>query len=190
MPVFYSLETARLVLRPFEDRDIEPFHLYRSDPEVARYQGWESPFPLEQAVRFVDEMKARSPGKPGGVVPACAVAQKYRGNDRGLRLSPPGRRTLPRPRSGLPCRGPTRAAGTRAEAVTRLIDTLFGDLGLHRVLANCDPENTASSRLLQRVGMRHEGRFLESLWYKGRSCGRGRYALLRREWEERRRPGK
>ena len=81
-------------------------------------------------------------------------------------------------------------AGVGAEAVTRLIDALFGDLGLHRVRANCDPENAASARLLQRVGMRDEGRFLESLWFKGGYVGEDWYALLRREWEDRRRAGK
>ncbi len=58
-------ETRRLILRSFEERDIGPFSLYRSDPEVARYQGWEAPFSLEQAVQFVNEMRARTPGVRG-----------------------------------------------------------------------------------------------------------------------------
>jgi RimJ/RimL family protein N-acetyltransferase len=40
--VFDRVESERLVLRRFEDRDPVPLLAYRNDPEVARYQGWES----------------------------------------------------------------------------------------------------------------------------------------------------
>jgi RimJ/RimL family protein N-acetyltransferase len=75
--------------------------------------------------------------------------------------------------------------GYAGEAVRRLLVYLFEELALHRVRANCDPENTASSRLLERVGMRHEGRFVESLWFKGRWASEDWYAILRREWQAR-----
>jgi RimJ/RimL family protein N-acetyltransferase len=38
------LDTNRLSLRPMQDADLEPFAAYRSDPEVARYQGWDAPY--------------------------------------------------------------------------------------------------------------------------------------------------
>jgi len=37
------LETTRLILRPFQDSDLESFAAYRSDPEVAGYQDWGAP---------------------------------------------------------------------------------------------------------------------------------------------------
>jgi len=46
-----------------------------------------------------------------------------------------------------------------------------------------DPENTASGRLLRKVGMRHEGRFVESLWFKGGWASEDWYAILRQEWQ-------
>ena len=36
---------------------LEPFVAYRSDPTVARYQGWDAPFSTEAAVAFIDEMQ-------------------------------------------------------------------------------------------------------------------------------------
>jgi RimJ/RimL family protein N-acetyltransferase len=39
---FVRVESERLVLRRFEDRDLVPLLTYRNDPGVARYQGWES----------------------------------------------------------------------------------------------------------------------------------------------------
>ena len=37
------LETTRLILRPFQDSDLESYPAYHSEPEVAGYQGWEPP---------------------------------------------------------------------------------------------------------------------------------------------------
>ena len=37
------LTTARLVLRPLDARDLTAFVAYRSDPDIARHQGWETP---------------------------------------------------------------------------------------------------------------------------------------------------
>lgn len=51
------LVTQRLILRSFEDHDIVPFARYRSDPEVARYQGWDAPYSIEKATHFVEELK-------------------------------------------------------------------------------------------------------------------------------------
>ena len=60
-----KLETTRLILRTFEERDIQPFSTYRSDPDIAKYQGWETPYSLEQAAEFTSEMCAKKPGEPG-----------------------------------------------------------------------------------------------------------------------------
>ncbi len=76
--------------------------------------------------------------------------------------------------------------GYATEALRRLLAYLFDELQLHRVRANCDPENTASTRLLERVGMRQEGHMLHSLWLKGRWADEYWYAILREEWQ----PGK
>jgi len=55
------LETSRLILRPFQDSDLEPFVAYRSDPEVARYQGWDMPYSVDKAIEFISEMKLAQP---------------------------------------------------------------------------------------------------------------------------------
>jgi len=185
MSSIFHLETERLILRPFEERDIRPFSAYRSDPEVARYQGWEAPFSLDRASRFVHEMMARTPGEPGlwyqvalelkeggGLIGDCAfqrLAEDRAQAEIGF--------TLSRPYHGH---------GYAFEAVGRLLDHLFADMRLHRVRANCDPANLASSTLLKRLGMRCEGLFVESLWWKGSWADEQWYAILDREWAARR----
>jgi RimJ/RimL family protein N-acetyltransferase len=55
----FILETDRLRIRKFKDSDLESLFAYRNDPEVARYQGWDAPYPCEMAREFVEEMKAK-----------------------------------------------------------------------------------------------------------------------------------
>ncbi len=64
----------------------------------------------------------------------------------------------------------------------RLLDYLFCELALHRVTATCDALNDASAKLLERVGMRREGHFIENIWFKGAWGSEYNYALLQREW--------
>ena len=48
--------------------------------------------------------------------------------------------------------------GYATEAVEAALRICFEDLGLRRVTASCFTANTASYRLMERVGMRREGR--------------------------------
>jgi RimJ/RimL family protein N-acetyltransferase len=72
--------------------------------------------------------------------------------------------------------------GFAAEAVARLLAYLFGDLGLHRVVAVTDVGNLAATRLLERLGLRREGTFVENIWFKGAWGSEFSYAMLHREW--------
>ena len=72
--------------------------------------------------------------------------------------------------------------GIATEAANELLSFGFKDLGLHRLFATCLPENPASERVLQKLGMRKEGFLVEKLKIHGvwKSCCL--YAMLEREW--------
>ncbi|MFM8322037.1 MAG: GNAT family N-acetyltransferase [Chloroflexota bacterium] len=175
------LETPRLRLRPFAAPDAEGFAAYRSDPLVAEYQGWDAPYSLERAAQFVSAMQAAAPGAPGEWY-QLAIEARSGGNLLGdvafKRLAYDVRQA----EIGITLARAHHGQGFAREAAARLLDYLFGELGLHRVRANCDPANQASIRLLERLGFRHEGRWVESLWYKERWADEDWYAILEREW--------
>jgi aminoglycoside 6'-N-acetyltransferase len=75
--------------------------------------------------------------------------------------------------------------GYAQEAIKRLLEYLFDELELHRVYANCDPQNDPAWQILERMGFRREAHFVENLWFKGRYADEYWYAMLRREWLER-----
>lgn len=50
-----------------------------------------------------------------------------------------------------------RGRGYATEAARAVVDYGFEQLGLARILAGCDPENEASRRVLEKIGMRTVG---------------------------------
>ncbi len=63
----------------------------------------------------------------------------------------------------------------------------FGELQLHRIWATCLPENPASGRVLEKVGMRKEGFLRSHLKIHGEWKDCFLYAMLREEWESKER---
>ncbi len=55
-----------------------------------------------------------------------------------------------------------RRQGYAREALSAVIDNAFG-AGIHRVYAECDPRNTASWRLLEKVGLNREAHFRQNI---------------------------
>lgn len=182
------LRTSRLFLRPLAEPDLGAFAAYRSDPEVARYQTWTAPYSLERARRLLEEISRASPGTPGswfqlvierqgqpGIIGDCAfqiLANDPRQAQIGFNLATAYQRQ-----------------GYATEAVTGLLDYLFAEQHLHRVTATCDALNLSSARLLERLGMRREGHYLENIWFKGAWGDEFEYAMLDKEWQESRRAG-
>jgi aminoglycoside 6'-N-acetyltransferase len=176
----FLLETSRLRLRSFEQADLTGFVAYRNEEAVARYQGWNTPYTLEQAQAYLDEMQQAPMGTPGTWV-QLAIERKSDSallGDCACKLSTDAQQaeigcTLAQLYWGI---------GYAGEAVGRLLAYLFGELGLHRVVANCDVENLAAARTLEQLGMRREAHFIENLWFKGRWSSEYWYAMLASEW--------
>ena len=179
-PTFRKLESHRLILRRFTDSDVEPFLAYRSDPDVERYQGW-GDYTREDAQRFVEGMRSLHPDIPGqGFQFAIELkdASELIGDCFLLTL-------LEEPRQaeiGFTLASERQGRGYATEAVLCLLDYVFTNLQKHRVTARTDCENTRSVALLDRVGMRREGHFLENIWFKGNWGDEYLYAVLRSEW--------
>ena len=61
----------------------------------------------------------------------------------------------------------------------------FDDFGLHRVIGRIDARNTASARVLERLGMRREAHFLQNEMIKGEWTDEVVFAMLEHEWRAR-----
>ncbi|VVJ17972.1 Acetyltransferase [Amycolatopsis camponoti] len=153
--------TERLVVRRFAAGDVAAFTAYRSDPEVARYQGWDAPVPEAAARRLVHEFATAVEGKPGWFQYAVERDGVLIG-DVGIRLA--GNRK--QAEVGFTIARAHQGNGYASEAVQCVLDRVFAT-GVRRVSAECDARNTASARLLERLGFTREGVRRRHTWLKG-----------------------
>ena len=72
--------------------------------------------------------------------------------------------------------------GYATEAMHALFDFGFHELGLHRVADTCDVRNVASARVMEKLGLRREAHFRETVWKDGRWHDEYLYAILAHEW--------
>jgi RimJ/RimL family protein N-acetyltransferase len=177
---FTRIESERLILRRFRDSDLAPFVAYRNDPEVARYQSWES-FDEREAKAFIREMGISHPGVPGEWF-QFAVESKEIGKLIGdCAMQVDGQEPY-RAEIGFTLAREHQGKGFASEAVSRLLDYAFEFLELHRIFAIADCRNKPSWTLLERVGLRQEVHFLKSVWFKGQWSDEYLYAVLKDEW--------
>ena len=173
------LQTDRLLLRRFRADDAPAVAAYRSDPDVARYQGWDAPFRLDAARRFVASVAGRDPREEGWF--QYALERRSDGalvGDVGVNRHDEGRQA----ELGFTLATAFQRQGYAAEAVRRVIDFLLVEDGLHRVHAALDARNERSAALLERLGLRREGYEVQSQFWKGEWTDDVRYAVLASEW--------
>jgi len=180
MAIFTMLETTRLRLRHFMDSDLAPFIAYRNDPEIARYQSWEG-ISEPEARASIQEQKDVQPGVPGEWF-QIAVELKETGllvGDCALKIEEHDERQA---EIGYTLSRAYQGRGIASEAVSCVLEYVFGTLELHRVIAIVDCENVASFTLLERLGLRREGHFRQNVWFKGKWGDEYLYATLQEEW--------
>ncbi len=78
------------------------------------------------------------------------------------------------------------AQGYMTEGLSLVLDRAFDELGFHRLEANIQPGNLASSALVSRLGFRKEGFSPRYLMIDGVWRDHDRWAILSDEWLENR----
>lgn len=147
----WSLVTERLVIRPFAWADVDAFHAYRSDPEVAKWQGWSLPYSRADAESFVAAMVAAPQFRPGEwtqVGVAARGAPEVLLGDFGVRIEA----EEPTAEVGVTFSRAAQGQGYATEALRALVAHLLVDRDCTRVVAITLVENEPTQRLLARVG--------------------------------------
>jgi RimJ/RimL family protein N-acetyltransferase len=168
---FEPLLTERLRLRRSVPDDAEEIAIYRSDPEVFRYQGWER-VDAEGIRAELEEMAKREPGVDGWV--QFSVEERDIGRLIGdVGLSPADSEPAVI-KIGYTIAPAFQGRGYATEAVRALAAYAFDRLGARMVRAYASAENLPSHRVAEKIGMRLVERF-------GRGHGDQRRFVVRYE---------
>jgi RimJ/RimL family protein N-acetyltransferase len=172
--------TRRLVIRRMTETDLLDFLKYQTHPDVLRYMPVE-PLTEERAVRFLARQAVVEIGDEGGYI----VFAIYHIGDAKT-IGEVGINVLPQAQSkgeiGWSLHPHYQGYGYATEAAQVLLTYGFAHHKLHRITSICDTRNTASFRLMERLGMRREGHLRQSQFMKGAWQDEYIYALLLDEW--------
>ena len=182
-----TIETERLILRPVEGRDWRAIHRYQSLPEVVRYLPHE-PFTEDDAcafaLRWSEQARQAEQARPqSDEWPEMLVAQ-HKASGR-LIGHLPFERFSPKYRTreiGWVFAPEYQGQGYATEAARAVLGLAFEELGLHRMVATCDPRNRASYRVMEKLGMRREAHHIKDVQIRGEWCDEYFYAILEEEW--------
>lgn len=177
-----TIETPRLLIRALQITDLEAFHVYRSNPDVAKYQNFH-PMSLEDCEAFIRRNLNKLYGQPGQWV-QYAIENKAARNmigDCAIHLHAPDPRIA---EIGITISHLEQRKGYAKEALLGILSFLFDQKDIHRVVETADAENIASINMLKSVGFRQEGYFIENIFFKGKWGSEVQFAMLKREWEE------
>ncbi|MEK4141304.1 GNAT family protein [Paenibacillus sp. FSL R5-0636] len=174
------METERLWIRRFSAEDWKDLHEYLSQESVVKYE----PYSLFSADESRTEALRRSSDRAFWAV-CLKSTTKMIGNLYFQESQPEAFGVW---EFGYVFNPDFQGNGYATEACNQLLNYGFDNLKMRRVIANCDPENTRSWKLLERLKLRREGHFLQTGYFKYDSNGEPiwhdtySYGLLRSEW--------
>jgi RimJ/RimL family protein N-acetyltransferase len=175
-----TLHTDRLRLRPFNDSDADALFALHSSAHVLRY--WDSPPWSERtrAERFIATCaRMAEEGSGARVALDRASDQAFIGWCSLTRWNPDYRSAS----MGYCLDDAAWGHGYATEAGRALLQWAFDTLDLNRVQAETDTRNTASARVLEKLGFVREGMLREDCIVNGDVSDSWVYGLLRRQWQ-------
>ncbi|PFV48949.1 GNAT family N-acetyltransferase [Bacillus cereus] len=166
------IKAERLLIRKFEFKDWEAVHEYTSDSDVMKYipEGF---FTEEDTRNFVNKnMGENAKNFPviligENILIGHIVFHKYFGEhtyEIGWVFNPK-----------------YFNKGYASEAAQATLKYGFKEMKLHRIIATCQPENTPSYRVIEKIGMRREGYFKKCIPHGNEWWDEYYYAILEEE---------
>jgi len=180
-----EFRTERLFIRPVQLTDAEALFGFRSDPECAEFM---SSIPLNVAEMRERIQKTASEINQSGTWFQFVIFEKDERSvvgDIGLHFLASDTQNK-QVELGYILHKKYWGKGYATEALMPIVDYLVYTLDKHRLVANIDPSNYPSIRLVEKLGFRKEGHLRESFFSKGKWLDDLVFAILASEWKQRR----
>ncbi len=176
---FPTLETARLTLREMRMEDADAVFRIFSDPVVMRYHDSETFTDVEQARGLIEQMEQRFTRSVG-----IRWGTTRMGDDGVIGTGGFSRWNLPDRYAtiGYDLAQSAWEHGIMTEAVGAMVRFGFERLDLNRIEAETMLDNSASIRVLEKLGFQQEGIVRQKYFWKGQFHTMRLFSLLRREY--------
>ncbi len=189
----FVIETERLTLRPLRLEDVNDLYEYQSHPEIVRYIPWPERS-REQDIEAAE--KTLNTGKFDLKESGDFLVLVWELKDIPTHLGVAGKIIG---QSNMALRSATdqlsdigwvthqdfQRRGYAFEATHALMKYAFSNFPLHRIIADIDTRNPESAAMAEKLGMRREGEFKDSEFFKGDWCDMWLYAILKDEFTAR-----
>jgi [ribosomal protein S5]-alanine N-acetyltransferase len=174
-----NIESERLIIRNFQQNDVTNLYEYLSLASTYLFEPGQ-PISLEEAEILVTERQKTD----HFLAVELKTSNKMIGHLYFKQIEPICTKTF---ELGYIFNPIFQNKGYGTESSKALIKYSFANNDIHRIIANCNPENIASWRLLEKIGMRREGHFLEKNYFRENENNEPiwfdsyQYAILRKE---------
>jgi|SRR5579859_548984 len=149
-----QLQTERLLLREVGDADFDGLREIASDPEVLRYRSRSEVTP-EATREFLNNAKAQAAEQPRQQYALVVILKDSRRliGELGLTISSS---QYDEAYMWYSVNRSYWGKGYATEAAAALLHYGFEQAGLRRIFAECHPDNLASARVLEKIGLLRE----------------------------------
>lgn len=173
------LETRRLLLRELDLSHAEATQAFQNRPEQWRHQAVEPEEFADGQLRIERYLEFRGPRDDQRILSFSAFDRQTDALVGQVSLS----RSAPKVASlGVGVALERAGEGLATEMAHRLLEFGFETMGQHRIEAYVAPENAPCIRVLEKLGMVHEGTLRECIWAQGRWWDDRLYAVLEHEF--------
>lgn len=175
-----ELITPRLILREFRESDFGAFRELEAHPETYRY---ETTRPSEQKTKEYLEKAQLDASQLSRTRYRLAVTSPLKDYVFGRVTLGLNNDSIREWEIGWAIHPAEWGKGIATEAAGCLLDFAFTELKAHRIVAFSHAENTASLRVMRKLGMQQEGLLREMRLWQGQWNDEVVYSILDREWD-------
>ncbi len=171
-----SNSSASVLLRDFRLDDLAAIWAYECRPETHRY---ESEVPLLEVVKERLEKNLAGAREDPRTRYQMAITLPPEDLARGTLALTLKNSEIDEWEIGWVVHSDFWGQGIASQAARQMLGFAFGQLRAHRVVAFCNVNNSASIRVMEKIGMQREGRLRQTRWWQGGWCDEFVYASLR-----------
>lgn len=163
--------------------DVDDLYEYQSDAEIVRYIPWPERS-REQVIEALEKALTIGKSELKDESDFIILAWELKSSGKVIGQSNTGLKSVNDQLAdiGWVTHPDYQRQGFAHEATRALMVHIFDNFPVHRIIADIDTRNPESAKLAEKLGMRREGEFINSEFFKGDWCSMWLYAILKEEF--------